>query len=172
MTFTFFLMLSLISSGCENELIDLDFPVSFQFNLINSNDEVAETFLQGEDVKFTFEISNTSDEIINLSNFQPELLCKESSEFFRLHYESIEANNWVDLGRPCIPMNCPYEGTYEIGAKSIRKIEYFWVKDCDKNSNLEPGKCKTEFDFEFEINGGRYNGMKSKQSFSISFIVQ
>jgi len=165
------LMLALLLNSCnENEAPP--FPVSFELRLLNKNNEPAEIFGLGEDIKFVFEITNKTSEDIYLSNFQPELVCPRNSNFFRVFIESNESGGWADLGRPCIPINCSYEGAFKIDANSFRKIEYYWADGCDSNSELDIGKYKTGFAFDFEVNGGLYNGMKSSQVFEIRFTVQ
>ncbi len=163
----------LLAFGCSSDKsMNPAFPVSFQFNLLNENREATKSFTVGKDITFSFVIVNASGEAINLNNFQPDLLCQTSSDFFRVYHNASESGAWADLGRPCIPSNCSYEGAYQIEANAVRKIEYLWFTGCAKNAPLQTGKYKTGFEYEFSVNGGKYNGLKSKQVFSINFEVK
>jgi hypothetical protein len=75
-----------------------------------------------------------------------------------------------------MPEACEAVMGYHISADSINKIQYSWhnqwLPQCAVNTPLQKGKYKTGFQYEFEMLGSEFAGLKSNKIFLVEFEIQ
>lgn len=101
-----------------------EFPVEFKLRLVDTLGNEKTVFNQGENIVFSFLVTNKSADDLMLENFLP------NDEFFRL-YQLIPNESSVNYGKP-------YDAICEIGfftvpAKSVLEFKCPWVSSENAN---------------------------------------
>jgi hypothetical protein len=174
-----FILLIIILLGCKGDGQpegNIIFPITFNLNVLNENGKAATSFPEGEDIVFSFEMTNITNKEQVLYYGFCDIIVQPTSEFFRIYkYDVNETNLWIDLGRPCMPEACAAVMGYHISADSTTKIQYSWrnqwLPQCTPNNPLQKGKYKTGFQYEFEMLGSEFVGLKSNKILLVEFEV-
>ena len=78
----------ILLQGCKEDgqpERNIIFPITFNLNLLNENGKVATTFAEGEDIGFSFEMTNITDKEQVLYYGFCDIIVQPTSEFFRIY---------------------------------------------------------------------------------------
>jgi hypothetical protein len=163
--------------GCEKD--PEPFPVDFEYRLLNPKGEVTTTFKQGEDITFSFLITNKDPSLTALYNFVLEMNSPNSG--FCKVYQIVEGQGEIYWGVAGCLSDLSYEfiGIYPLGKVGIPKeIKYQWLRAdefCNApNKPLTKGKYKTGFTQTFYLNNGKrmIDSEHTTRTFEINFEVK
>jgi hypothetical protein len=164
------LLFSLIS--CEKEENKIEFPVKFEFMLLDEKGQNKTEFKQGENFVFSFLMINQSDS--NLL-FEPNIV---DDTWFNVYKSNSEF-----IGKPFDLICLGYVGFKILNSKDTFRIYIPWFPNvnttywpfCQKteNINLSPGSYYTSFksQFEFFTSGKKTSYNSEELSFTIEFIM-
>lgn len=152
-----FCLISILSTGCEKE--NFNFPVEFEFQLLDENGVPSTEFQEGQNFQFSLVIRNQSSKDIGYS---PSFI---GDDFFRI-YRIDTSEGEVSMGKPYSSIFCEYiGGQFVIPAGDELRLEIPWIPSEDfccppfckvnNNSPLPKGNYKTfiEGSFDFVYKG-------------------
>ena len=158
--------------GCEKEE---NSRIECKFYVLNEQGEVKSSFEEGENVIFSLQLKNITNEGLYLHHFKMDL-----EDFCRLI--KVDVNPPVDLGKPWEHLFCELVGGILIGAQETLKFEIPWLYEegqmygyigCPQDSyhaetdTLEAGEYRSSFSSSFHFDD--YTSPRKK--FSVSFTV-
>ncbi|MDD2198067.1 MAG: hypothetical protein PHW91_12865 [Bacteroidales bacterium] len=161
------LLLAFCLSGCEKNKNDI--PVDFTFQLLDTLGNESITFNEGENIIFSFLVTNKSSKVQMVENFFP------IDEFFNVYKSNQEE---INFGKP-------YDGNCEIGYFSIPancSLEFKcpWVVSSDpdhygfclaQNQDhldcLPIGSYFTVFSSSFNVDGSQTEVKQFKIEFTV-----
>ncbi len=167
-------LLIFTTMSCEKEEQD-KLLVDFKFRLLDTLGNEKTVFNQGENIVFSFEITNKTSQNVYIGNFFP------NDDFFRV-FQLNPPKRKLDYGKP-------YQGYIEIGYFSVKrdsvfKIQIPWkctfwnekysVLVCDTNNETLPkGNFVTEFSQSFEISEiEKEHYFTEEKHFKINFTIK
>lgn len=166
------LQIALLLSSCEKDKNGIEYPIEFEFRILDEKSQPKKEIKQGQNFVFSFLIINKSDS--NLL-FKPDIV---DEKWFNLYDSNSEY-----IGKAFDSICLGYINILSLNAKDTFNIEIPWIPANDKsywpfcqkadNANLNTGKYYSDFKSQFTFfTHNRNNYYKSNElTFTTNFNI-
>jgi hypothetical protein len=166
----------IVASSChkKEENPTISFPIEFQYNILDANNQVSTNLKAGENFKIRFLMINKSDTAWSLS--------VESLDGIDSFFQINNVHSNINLGRPFVSTFCN-DINPVIRSKDTLKVEIPWISDPAKRypylcgikkdqKNLEKGSYFSSFSTTFNFTKGfTFENASIKKHFKIDFLI-
>jgi len=164
--------------GCKKENSKNDFPISLNYELLDSLENTKTHFNYGEKIIFSFRIMNNSDSLLY---YEPDFI---NEEFFKVY--KVNNGEKTAIGRSYKGVFCEYTAINNMFVQPNQTIRFIipWIPDstnccppfCNviKNSPLEKGEYVTSFSsrFKFFTKNKEVEYVSDLLTFTINFKIE